>query len=241
MPNEKNKASLLSAQLDFEGVASPQVKSEALDFFDLDIDAGARTDMLEAYLPSPTLPDTPSVEQKTPDTNTEIQSAAVKEPLVPELLKPPKPVTRFDRGTNSNKKKKDSKSDNFAFYAAIVALCGFLAVFVAIFYVKVIDDNGDTPIYLTLPETVVNVEDNVVRIKITIQVERKDREWLNSNKVLLMQLLPIVMTRIDPDDLHSEEGFDLVREKLRVELNRETKSDKIQSVLLDQLLMKTRD
>ncbi|MBC3864046.1 flagellar basal body-associated FliL family protein [Undibacterium jejuense] len=241
MPNEKNKASLLSAQLDFEGVASPPAKSEALDFFDLDIDANARTDMLEEYLPSPLLPDSPVAEPQSSANTVRTPSTVVKEPVVPELLKPQKSVSRSNSSNKSSKKKKEGKSDNFALYAAIVALCGFLAVFVAIFYVKVIADDGETPTYLTLPETVVNVDNNVVRIKITLQVEKKDRGWLNTNKVTLMQLLPIVMTKIDPNDLHSEEGFDLVREKLRVELNREMKTDKIQSVLLDQLLMKSRD
>ncbi|MFZ6689237.1 flagellar basal body-associated FliL family protein [Undibacterium sp. SXout11W] len=244
MANDKSKASLLSAQLDFEDVGKPSGKSESLDFFDLDFDVDSRPDMLEEHLPSPPLPDqiNPIItEQQFSVSGSAAQVASVKEQAIPELLKPKKSAfdTKSLKKTNNSKKK--NGNDNFAFYAAIFALCGFFVVFVAIFYVKVIANESDTPTYLTLPETVVNIEENVIRIKVTIQVERKDRDWLNNNKMMLMQLLPIAVIKIDPDDLHSEEGFDLVREKLRVELNKEMKTDKIQSVLLDQLLMKTRD
>jgi len=245
MPNEKNKASLLSAQLDFERVDTPPVKSEALDFFDLDFDVDSRPDLLETYLPSPPLPEneskTSSAEVISSNSNAGNANTAASSSVVPELLKPKKLVTSVKKPNSTDKKNKDAKNDKFAFYAAIVALCGFLVVFAAIFYIRVIDNSGDTPSYLTLPETVANLDGQVIRIKITLQVEKKDRDWLASNKSTLMQVFPIVVTRINPDDLHTEQGFDLAREKLRNDFNQELKTDKIQSVLMDQLLTQTRE
>ncbi len=210
MANDKSKASLLSAQLDFEGVGKPSGKSESLDFFDLDFDVDSRNDMLEGYLPSPPLPDQtaqPTPGLQVPADVRAAQTAPANDQVIPELLKPKKSTSDTKNLKQANKGKKKGANDNFAFYAAIVALCGFVVVFVAIFYVKVIASENDTPTYLTLPETVVNVEDNVIRIKVTIQVERKDRDWLNNNKVILMQLLPIVMIRIDPNDFTPRKGL----------------------------------
>ena len=74
----------------------------------------------------------------------------------------------------------------------------------------------------------------------TIQVSQKDKDWLNSHKKSLTELFPIVITKINPADLHSEQGFDRVREQLRQELNQGSGSDKIESVLINELLTQSR-
>jgi flagellar basal body-associated protein FliL len=53
----------------------------------------------------------------------------------------------------------------------------------------------------------------------------------------LSDIFPIVVAKINPEDLHSEEGFERVREMLRSELNQSLATDKIDSVLINELLM----
>ncbi|MFZ6850135.1 flagellar basal body-associated FliL family protein [Undibacterium sp. RuRC25W] len=245
MPNDQNKNALLSANLDFETVKFTPVNSAPVDFFDLESDSHTRSDLLEAFLPSSSLTGEESVV-------AEAESISVlKEAEIPlDVIAAPVTVSSavVDHSgiapRESNKvstRKNGQKTDNFALYAALVALCGFVIVFGVIFHVGGIRDNTNTPSYLTLPEQVSNFEGQVIRIKVTVQVDRKDRDWLSDNKIKLMALFPIVLTRINPDDLHSEKGFDAVREKLRAELNQEMRTDKIQSVLMDELLTQTRE
>jgi len=91
-----------------------------------------------------------------------------------------------------------------------------------------------------MPQTVVNLQDEVVRIQVTLQVENQDRDWLGSHKRALSDLLPIALTKIDPDDLHSEQGLEHLREQLRKDLNQGMETDKIQSVLVNELLTQSR-
>ena len=248
MPNDQNKASLLSSQLDFERVNIAPSKPNAPDFFDLEFDSDP--DLLEAYLPSPALPENETINSDQAPLAPPAPGLSDQQPVVASSLSnnasAADPITTdksagSQKSTLSNKKKDSTKNDKFAFYAAVIALCGFLVVFAVIFYIRVIDDKGDTPSYLTLPEAVVNLDGQVMRIKVTVQVQRADREWLASHKADLIQLFPIVVTKINPDDLHTEQGFDQVRETLRSDLNHEMNTDKIQSILMDQLLTQTRE
>ena len=244
MPNDQNKSELLSSKLDFEKVKFTASKAEPVDFFDLDFDVEAQPDLLDAYLPSPPLSDE---ESGTSAVSSVALSKVMESPVATSTTSVTSGVSSSVEplvsrsGDNKSKPKTGQKKDNFAFYAALVALAGFLMVFGVIFYVGAVRDSANTPSYLTLPEQVTNFDGQVVRIKVTVQVERKDRDWLADNKAKLIELFPIILTRIDPNDLHSEKGFESVREKLRTELNREMKTDKIQSVLMDQLLTQTRE
>ena len=134
---------------------------------------------------------------------------------------------------------KDSGRDNFTTYAAIIALVGFIAIFGTIVYTKQIKSDALTPSYLTLPQNVVTVDDQTIRMVITVQVSSADGGWLAKHKQALSDLFPIVMTTIDVNDLNTEEGMDRAREKLRTELNSRLQTDKIQAVLVDELLTRS--
>ncbi len=134
---------------------------------------------------------------------------------------------------------KNSGRDNFTTYAAIIALVGFIAIFGAIVYTKQIKSDALTPSYLTLPQNVVTVDDQTIRMVITVQVASADSGWLAKHKQALADLFPIVMTTIDVNDLNTEEGMDSAREKLRTELNSRLQTDKIQAVLVDELLTRS--
>ncbi|MFZ6771871.1 flagellar basal body-associated FliL family protein [Undibacterium sp. SXout7W] len=222
MSSEKSKPGLLTEKLDFEAVDSPVGHAE-FDFASL-FDA----------------PVTPAEEQSSataPPGAAAIQDAANK----PSVLAAT-PGPGIDDFKWPEKKKTASvakeKNDHFGRYAAIIALIGFIAVFLAIFYVR--SNNDAVASYIVLPQTVANINDQVIRIQVTIQVAPNDRDWLQDNKKLLTDLFKIEAANIDPDDLHSEEGFDKVREAIKVELNKKMNTDKIESVLINQLLTQSR-
>lgn len=210
MATSQSKASLLSAQLDFEDVDGKALKVVDAELADLKFD-----------LPSDATPkaaaDTRENDVKRPSPKTQPRAAIPSRPALTHA--------------------KAYRKDNFAMYAAIVGLLSFLIIFAGIFYVKVIDKDETTPSYLALPKTVVNVDGQVIRLQVTIQVQNKNRDWLATNKKALSDIFPIVVAKIDPEDLHSEEGFERVREMLRTEMNQSLATDKIDSVLINELLM----
>lgn len=211
MATSQSKASLLSAQLDFEDVNGNALKAVDAELADLKFD-----------LPPEAAPKAPA-DVRSGDVN---KRTAPK--TQPRVATPARPVLTH---------RKTQKKDNFALYAAIIALCSFVVIFSAIFYIKVIDKDETTPSYLALPKAVVNVDGQVIRLQVTIQVQNKNRDWLATNKKALSDIFPIVVAKIDPEDLHSEEGFERVREMLRSELNQSLATDKIDSVLINELLM----
>ncbi|WPX41897.1 flagellar basal body-associated FliL family protein [Undibacterium sp. CCC3.4] len=226
MAIEKSKASLLSEKLDFEQVGElPQpAASQELDFFDMDLSKPA---MLEAYLPSPPLAPVP---EPVP-----LPAALLNPPPAPIKLLEPAVASK----KNTPKPKKTAANDNFARYAAILTLCGLLLIFGSISYIRLTDGHETALAYLPMPQTVVTVDGQVIRMQLTLQVSNENKEWLFQNKAAFSQMTPVIMSKIDPDNLHTTEGFEIVREQLRTEFNLALHTDKIQSVLLDELLMQS--
>ncbi|MBC3936085.1 flagellar basal body-associated FliL family protein [Undibacterium sp. CY7W] len=209
MAREKSRASLLSAQLDFEDIRNPGAPVEPPDelaHLQFDVDKEAI-----------------QTENKSGKTPVILRSPAelVKERLRQEQLE--------------RERQKAAKADNFAFYAAIVALLSFVAIFSVIFYAK-FSNNENKPSYLALPQTVVNLDGQVIRMQVNIQVANADREWLAKHKQELTEMFPITMTTIAPEDLKTEEGLERIREQMRTDLNQRLATDKVQSVLLNELL-----
>ncbi|MBC3886557.1 flagellar basal body-associated FliL family protein [Undibacterium griseum] len=220
MAKDKTKSAILSSELDFEDVDGGPIK-------DMDIDLSH----LQFDLPS----------DKSASTTPLSQPVAEKAASRPQAAASPSPAKKTPTSPAGKKNTgKNSKiSDRFTLYAAVIALCGFLIIFGSIFYFKVLDSDETAPSYLVLPRAVIHPDGQVVRIQLTLQVESKDREWLGSNKKALSDILPIVLTAVDPEDLHSEQGFEHLREQLRQEFNQRMGTDKINSVLVNELLMQS--
>lgn len=222
MSKQKSKSSLLSEKLDFEAVNDAPDDAAGLDFLDM------------------------FDEQMASAAKTGVQSDGADE--FPNI--PPK-ATRFEppvrsalANTNRTKNKKkhaNDKKDNFARYAAIFALLGFLVLFAGVFYLKVIDRDESALSYMVLPRTVANIEGQVIRIQVTIQVAESDRAWLQENKKVLADLFQIEAAAINPDDLHSEQGFDKIRANLKDTFNKKLHTDKVDSVLINELLLQNRE
>jgi flagellar basal body-associated protein FliL len=84
------------------------------------------------------------------------------------------------------------------------------------------------------------MDGQVIRMQVNIQVKNADRDWLAKNKQALTEMFPITMTTIEPDDLKTEDGLERIREQMRVDLNQRLATDKVQSVLLNELLTQNR-
>ena len=229
MPSEKTKPGLLTEKLDFEAVDSPQNHTEydfASLFDDSLVSSDATKEVTDASPSTVAASPTPDI---TPIAMNRGSGTAGAAPGIDDFAWPEK---------KKSKAATKEKNDYFGRYAALFALIGFIIVFLVIFYVR--SNNDAVASYIVLPQTVANINDQVIRIQVTIQVAPDDRGWLQDNKKLLTDLFQIEAANIDPDDLHSEEGFDKVRDSIRVALNKKMNTDKIESVLISQLLTQSR-
>lgn len=214
MSKDRSKASLLSAQLDFEAIdgSEPNKTDPALDF-----DMGAGTSAAQAKGPAPK-------GSASPIPN----SAPASKPRTPALAK-------------KTVKNPGVTKDRFGIYAAIIVMLGFACLLAIFFYIRSATSNAAGLSYFVLPQQVANLNGQVVRMQVTIQVRTEDKEWLFENKKVLTNIFQIEFAKIDPDDLHSEEGFDTVRAQLKSGLNSALQTDKIESVLINELLMQNRE
>lgn len=214
MSKDRSKASLLSAQLDFEAIdgSEPNKTDPALDF---DMGTGASAAQTKGPVP---------------------KASASAIPNSAPASRPPKPVL-----AKKTVKKADVTKDRFGLYAAIIVMLGFACLLAIFFYIRSATSNAAGLSYFVLPQQVANLNGQVVRMQVTIQVRTEDKEWLFENKKILTNVFQIEFAKIDPDDLHSEEGFDTVRAQLKSGLNSALQTDKIESVLINELLMQNRE
>ncbi|MDY7536983.1 flagellar basal body-associated FliL family protein [Undibacterium sp. RTI2.1] len=130
------------------------------------------------------------------------------------------------------------KKDQFTQYAASIILLGFIVISVAIyFYVNRAPKNNAEISYATLPEAVVNINGQVTRMQVTIQVGADDQGWLQENTKSLNDIFKVAISNTNPDDLRTPEGFLTLQNNLKQELNKAMNSDKVQAVLLTELLL----
>ena len=211
MSKDRSRASILSAQLDFEAIDGSAPKAPVDASFDADAGADSQA---------------PAKPVAKPISST---SAAAQTPV----SRKPAPAKKSS--------KKDISTDRFGLYAAIIVLFGFSVLLAIFFYIRTVNANAAGLSYYVLPQQVANINGQVIRMQVTIQVRTEDKEWLLENKKLLTNLFQIEFAKIDPDDLHSEEGFDNVRAQFKTGLNQALKTDRIESVLINELLMQNRE
>jgi flagellar basal body-associated protein FliL len=94
--------------------------------------------------------------------------------------------------------------------------------------------------YFALPQAVVNVDGQVARMQVTIQVDAEDQPWLEENKQVIGQIFQIVVARVNPTDLRTPQGFAAMQDELKKEINAQMKVNKVQAVLLTELMTQTR-
>ncbi len=215
MSKDRSRASILSAQLDFEAIDGSKPNNPE---FDANLDQDALTDEHASEVPK-SIP--APLSQRPP-------------------VAPPKPA--LERTTSKKTTgKKESNTDRFGFYAAIIVLFGLAILLAIFFYIRSVNSNAAGLAYYVLPQQVVNLNGQVIRMQVTIQVRTEDSDWLYENKKQLTDMFPIEFAKIDPNDLHSEEGFETVRAQFKDGLNKALRTDKIESVLINELLMQNHE
>jgi flagellar basal body-associated protein FliL len=99
------------------------------------------------------------------------------------------------------------------------------------------DENAAGLTYIELSQTLLNEEGLIARMKVNIQVDTDDAKWLQENKKALNDRFPEAATKLDLESLRTPEGFNEAQEELKKGLNQTFQTDKIQAVLLTDLLV----
>jgi flagellar basal body-associated protein FliL len=147
------------------------------------------------------------------------------------------PRSQINRNSADNYRRKDE----FARYAASVALVGLLVFGLGIYsYTQMAPKNEAALSYFALPQTVINVDGQVARLQATIQVDADDEDWLQDNKKVIGEIFQIEVSKVNPLDLRTPEGFESMQKQLKQQINAQMKVDKVQAVLLTELLTQTR-
>jgi len=133
------------------------------------------------------------------------------------------------------------KKDNYARYVAIVIVT-MLAFFLALYaYTHAKEKIKNIENYQVLPQVVIQSEEQVVRLQMTIQVNENDQEWLKKNKTTINEIFKNTVNEIDPLTFRSNAGRIAVQEKLRDEINRQMTVSKVVDVLYTDMVIQTRN
>lgn len=230
MPEQTTAASL-SSQLQFEGVGL-----DGKDFAESAADSFDDWDSLSS--PPASMPAAQAVEdaEKAEVTRRRPRRKFVASPAVEEAQDAFR-RSQVRKPATSNFRRKDK----FALYAASLALLGMLLFAGGIYsYVQRNSTNDAALSYSPLPAAVINVDGQVARLQVTIQVDAEDREWLETNKKVIQEIFQIVVSKVNPLDLRTPDGFLAMQEELKEEINSQMKVDKVQAVLLTELMMQSR-
>ncbi len=234
MATSDPRKNLLTAKLDFEAVDGGPIKTSAISDESLD-EWGFNLDPAK-------------IESKE---NDKVDKTVASVPVSPALQTPPMiPLSQKAARVGANQKKSPPpdpprrktvtvrKKDNFAQYAASVILLAFIGITVAIYtYVNRAPTNDIAISYAALPEAVVNIDGQVTRMQVTIQVDNEDLDWLQENKKNLNDIFQVAVSTTEPDALRTPEGFTTMQNNLKKRFNTELKTDKVQAVLLTELLL----
>ncbi|MES2104069.1 MAG: flagellar basal body-associated FliL family protein [Pseudomonadota bacterium] len=233
MPKQSTAAPL-SSKLQFEGVGL-----DGKDFTGSGADSFDDWDSLSSPVPAPS-----PLTQAPPEADK--KETARRRPRRQFVTSPPVENTQdaFRRSQVQVRKPGASnfrRKDKFAQYAASLALLGMLLFAGGIYsYVQRDPANEAALSYSALPAAVINVDGQVARLQVTIQVDLDDQEWLEQNKKVIQQIFQIVVSRVNPLDLRTPEGFQAMQLELKDEINSQMKVDKVQAVLLTELMMQSR-
>ena len=218
MASKQSKTSLLSDKLEFEDVSQPSSaqQQELPDEIKAAIEAAEQSDKTTA-------------EKNITGTS---KSKLVSSNKVPQT----KPEKQKNGGVD-----KTQLNDKFTWYAATVALLTLIAILTSTFIYKRVVQESEAPGYVVLPQGVANIDGQIIRMQITIQVKDADKDWLIENKRMLSNLFQIELAKLNLDELKTEQALDEARERMRINLNKAMASDKIEAVLINEFLSQNND
>jgi len=223
MTSKPSKTSLLSDKLEFEDVTKPSTGS------DLD------------------LPE--EIKQAIAAEEAQLQAQANADPVAPAPIASPlksaapvKPAPDKSAPVKKNPvAEKDEISDKFALRAALLALISLIVILTSTFVYKKVLRDDNLPGYVVLPQGVANIDGQIIRMQITIQVKDADKEWLIENKRILSDLFQIELAKLDLKELRTEQELEEARLRMRDNLNAAMATDKIEAVLINEFLSQNKD
>lgn len=220
MSDDKPKNNLLSSELDFEGLddmlASPRVSSQPDPLSDLVFEAP------KDFVRKPEAA-TPQV----PKTS-------------PPVRKPVAPMKTFEPPRMPPKRKivaAPVKQDRFTLYAVAVVIVALLTISFAVYYSRSQESTSVSLKYIVLPQIVVNIDGQIARAQVTIQVDDADTEWLQANKKALSDSFANKFLTLNLEDLRSPQGMADAQIELKELLNRDLNTDKVEAVLITELVI----
>jgi flagellar basal body-associated protein FliL len=216
----KTRNKLLTSTLDFEGVE--------------DADSG-QSALKDPFITTPdSMPASSRASRSARSARTAGNSSAQRafKTSTPSAVSPRPPIRRV----NKVSKVKQSE-DRFTIYAAVIVLLSLIAITFSVYTFRDKDDNAAGLSYIELSQTLLNEEGLIARMKVNIQVDTGDAEWLQENKKALNDRFAEAATKLDLESLRTPEGFNAAQDELRRGLNKTFQTDKIQAVLLTDLLV----
>jgi hypothetical protein len=129
------------------------------------------------------------------------------------------------------------KQDRFTLYAVIFVLLGLIIISTSIYVAKIGQRNSAGLSYIVLPESIVSIDGLVARVQATIQVSADDKDWLQENKAALSGSFNKEMASLDLEALRNPDGIASAQLELKQLLNRDLKTDKVEAVLMTELLV----
>lgn len=223
MTSKPSKTSLLSDKLEFEDVTKPSTGSD----LDLPEEIKQAIAAEEAQLQA----------QANAD---QVAPAPIASPLKPAA--PVKPAPDKSAPVKKNPvAEKDEISDKFALRAALLALISLIVILTSTFVYKKVLRDDNLPGYVVLPQGVANIDGQIIRMQITIQVKDADKEWLIENKRILSDLFQIELAKLDLKELRTEQELEEARLRMRDNLNAAMATDKIEAVLINEFLSQNKD
>lgn len=211
----KSREKLLTSTLDFEGVEGMESSQPSLDD------------------PFITTPDSmPGNNRASSRASRSSRSSSVPRAAAPTAA-PLKTVQKHVIKANKVKQ----NEDRFTIYATAIVLLTMIVITLSVYIFRSRDENAAGLTYIELSQTLLNEEGLIARMKVNIQVDTDDAKWLQENKKALNDRFPEAATKLDLESLRTPEGFNEAQEELKKGLNQTFQTDKIQAVLLTDLLV----
>lgn len=134
-------------------------------------------------------------------------------------------------------KAKSTAKDRFAAYAAWIVLIGFMVIALIVYQTRFAGKIAPESSYVQLKEQIVNDQKIVTRMTVTVQAKAADQDWLLANQKTLNEHFKSETSKLDMNALRTKEGIVEAQAELTRRFNLILNTDKIQSVLITDLLL----
>lgn len=125
----------------------------------------------------------------------------------------------------------------FTLYVAGFVLVVFCIAAFFIYQNRYAGRNAANLTYVELKQTIVNDQGVVARMAVTVQVNIGDEDWLKEHERPMNDLFKKEIATMDIDSLRSKDGFNEIQAELKRRFNLEFKTDKVQEVMVTDLLL----